>query len=64
MEMDFTFFVCLNNIARQQILFGIVFSYNTRQQVTLSRDDFTVFIGVFIQQFSIGLLDQPLDSLS
>ena len=53
----------LHHIAWQQILFGIMFCHDTGQQIALGRDHFAVFIGVFVQQFGIGLLDQVPGSL-
>ena len=58
MEVDFTTFVCLNDITRQQILFCVMFSDNTREQIALRWNDFTVFVRVFVQQFCVGLLNQ------
>lgn len=61
--MDLAALVRGNDVARQQVLTGIVFGNNTRQQVTLGRDDFTVFVRIFIEQGGVGLLYQTTNIL-
>ena len=63
MIVNITALVRLYHITRQQMLTGIVFGDDTGQQVALGRDDFTVFIGVFIEQRGVGLLHQAANFL-
>jgi hypothetical protein len=52
-----------HHIARQQVLAGVVLGDDTGQQVALGRDDFTVFVGVFVEQRGVGLLNQAANLL-
>ena len=61
--MDFTTLMRQYHIARQQVLTGIVFGNDTGQQVALGRNDFTVFVCVFVQQCGVGLFHQPANFL-
>ena len=61
--MNITTLVRLNHITRQQVLTCIVFGNDTSQQVTLGRDYFAVFVGIFIQQSRVGLLNQTTNFL-
>ena len=56
--VNITALVCLNYITRQQVLARIVLGDDTGQQVALGWDHFTVFVGVFVQQRGVGLLNQ------
>ena len=63
MVVDLTALVRRYHVARQQMLTGVVFSHDTGQQIALGRDHLAVFIGVFIEQGGVGLLDQTPDFL-
>ncbi|CQR21855.1 Uncharacterised protein [Yersinia enterocolitica] len=61
--MNFTTFMSQDHVSWQNMLFGVVFRDNTGQQITLSRDDFAVFIRIFVQQRFVTLLYQTPDFL-
>ncbi|CAM7760197.1 hypothetical protein CICRMM096B_24895 [Citrobacter cronae] len=61
--MNITTLVRLNDITRQQVLARIVFGDDTGQQIALGRDHFAVFVGVFVQQSRVGLLNQTTNFL-
>ena len=61
--VDLTALVRRYHVARQQMLTGVVFSHDTGQQIALGRDHLAGFIGVFIEQGGVGLLDQTPDFL-
>ena len=61
--VNITTLVRLDDITRQQVLTRIVFGDDTGQQVTLGRDHFAVFVGVFVQQSRVGLLNQTTNFL-
>ncbi len=57
--MDIAALMRLYYVTRQQVLAGIVFGDNPGQQIALGGNDFTVFVGVFIEQRGVSLLYQP-----
>ena len=61
--VNITTLVRLDDITRQQVLTRIVFGDDTGQQVALGRDHFAVFVGVFVQQSRVGLLNQTTNFL-
>ncbi len=61
--VNFAALVGQHHVARQQVLPGIVFGDDARQQVALGGDHFTVFVGVFVEQRAVGLLDQAANLL-
>ena len=52
-----------HHIVGQQVLPRIVLGDDTSQQVALGRDDFTVLVGIFVEQRGVGLLDEAADLL-
>jgi hypothetical protein len=44
---------------RQQVLAGVVLGDDPGQQVALGRDDFTVFVGVFVEQRELVCSTRP-----
>ena len=61
--VDLAALVRLHHVARQQLLLRIMFRDDARQQVALRRDHLTVFIGVFVQQRGVGLIDQAANGV-
>ena len=61
--VNLTALVGKHHIARQQMLAGVMFGDDTGQQVALGRDDFTVFVGIFVKQGRVGLLNQTANFL-
>ncbi|STT00948.1 Uncharacterised protein [Klebsiella pneumoniae] len=61
--MDHAAFVSHHHIVGQQVLPGVVLGDDPGQQVALGRDDFTVLVGVFVEQRGVGLLDEAADLL-
>lgn len=61
--MDIAALMRLYYITRQQVLAGIVFGDNPGQQIALGGNDFTVFVGVFIEQRGVSLLYQAANFL-
>ena len=61
--VNFTAFVRKHHVTRQNVLCRVVFCHDTRQQIALGWDDFTVFVCVFVQQSGIALLNQATDFL-
>ncbi|MNP40674.1 hypothetical protein D3C76_1343280 [compost metagenome] len=52
-----------HHVTRQDVLLGIVLGDDPGQQIALGGDHLAVFIGVFIEQRYVALLDQAADLL-
>ena len=63
MIVDHAALVGHHHIVGQQVLPGVVLGDDPGQQVALGRDDFTVLVGVFVEQRGVGLLDEAADLL-
>lgn len=63
MVVNFAAFMGQHHVARQDVLFSVVFGDDARQQVALGGDHLAVLVGVLVQQRAVALLDQAANFL-
>ena len=61
--VNFAAFMGQHHVARQDVLFSVVFGDDARQQVALGGDHLAVLVGVLVQQRAVALLDQAANFL-